>query len=88
MMNRWGGILLLLGAYFFVPMFVAKVPMGASWKSLFIAYGVWIALLAILGLTSTKTWGDAIGRPLIMALFFTVPAIALFVFCLEAAGIS
>ena len=87
MMNRWGGILLLLGAYLFVPVFVAKVPIGASWKSIFIAYGIWMVLLAIFGLTSTRSWREAIGLPLILAMFFTLPAIAIIAFFLKVVSI-
>ena len=87
MMNRWGGILLLLGAYFFVPVFVAKVPIGASWKSIFIAYGIWMVLLTLFGLTSTRSWREAVGMPLILAMFFTLPAIAIIAFFLKVASI-
>ena len=87
MTDRWGPILFFLGAYFVVPMFIAKAPMGASWKSILIAYGIWIALLAGFGLTSTRTWGEAIGWPLIMGMFLTIPAIVVIVLVLRAAGI-
>lgn len=88
MADRWGGILFFLGAYFFVPVFIAKVPMGASWKSIFIAYGIWFVLLAAFGLTTTRTWGEAIGWPLIMGMFFTLPAIVVIVLVLKATGIK
>ncbi|MDP9421312.1 MAG: hypothetical protein M3Q19_00495 [Pseudomonadota bacterium] len=87
MMNRWGGIALLLGSYFFVPVFVAKVPMGASWRCIFIAYGIWVALLTVFGLTSTKTWGEAAVWPLIVGMFFTIPFIVITVFFLNVAGV-
>jgi hypothetical protein len=87
MTDRWGEIVFFLGAYFVVPVLVAKVPMGASWRSILIAYGIWLALLAAFGLTSTRTWGEAIGWPLIMGMFFTLPAIVVIVLVLKAAGI-
>jgi hypothetical protein len=87
MTDRWVEVLFFLGAYFFVPVFVAKVPMGASWKSIFIAYGIWIALLAAFGLITARTWDEAIGWPLIMGMFFTLPAIVVIVLVLKATGI-
>jgi hypothetical protein len=87
MPDHWGSTLFVLSLYFFVPIFLAKMVLGASWNSVLIAYGIWIAVLLVFGLTSSGTWGEAIGWPLIFGLFLTIPAISILVLILRFASV-
>lgn len=87
MADDWGAILFLLALYFFVPIFLAKVVLGARWKSILIAYGIWFAGLLVFGMTSSGTLGEALGWPLILGMFLTIPALPVLVLMLRIAGI-
>lgn len=86
-MKDWTGTFFILCLYLFIPIFLAKVPIGASWKAILIAYGVWIGLLLAFGFSSSKTIGEALGWPMILGMFFTIPAIPAIVFLLRLWGV-
>lgn len=69
-------ILFALSLYFLLPTFVAKALMRVSWNALFKAYGVWLGMLMLIGITSGGTLDEAVGWPMLLALFLTTPAIA------------
>ena len=72
-MNDQLQTLLALGAlYLLAPVVIARGFMNASWRATLVtvAYGG----LLTWGMLSTGTRGEAIGWPMIMALFFTIPA--------------
>ena len=82
-----GGVLYFLGLYFAVPIFLAKVVLGASSYSILVAYAVWLGMLLLWGFSSTSTLGEAIGWPMIMGMFLTIPALPAIVLGLRLAGI-
>jgi hypothetical protein len=87
MSDAWASTLFFLGLWFFVPVFLAKVVLRGSWRQVGIAYGVWVIMLALFGLTNGATWAEAIGWPLIMGMFLTIPAIAVIVIVLRVAQV-
>jgi hypothetical protein len=87
MMDDWGTLLFMLGLYFFVPILLSKV-LGASWRRILIAYGIWIALLGVFGLTNARTLDEAIGWPLILGMFMTIPAIPVIALVLRLARVK
>ena len=88
---NWSGVvkdqlqtLLALGAmYLLPPIVIAKGLMHASWRATLICMAVWYGALLIWGILSTKTWGEAIGWPMIMGLFLTIPATPIIVLVLR-----
>ena len=76
--DNWLMLAGFLGFYFVAPIFLARVVVGADWGTIAIAYGVWLVLLgifALVNLASGIKLDEAIGWPMIMSLFFTIPAI-------------
>ena len=84
----WGGIAYFLSLYFVIPLLLGKVALGASWRAVCLAYAIWLALLFLWGMTNKGTLQERIGWPIIMGMFFTIPAIPAGVLLLrELAGI-
>ena len=76
--------------YFVVPVFLAKVVVRADWGTIAIAYGIWIAVLgifALLNLGSGIKLDEAVGWPMIMSVFFTIPAIPVLALLMRWAGV-
>ena len=82
-----GGVLFFLGLYFAVPIFLAKVVLGASFYAIVIAYALWFRALLLWGFSSTSTLDEAIGWPIIMGMFLTIPTLPVIVLGLRLAGI-
>ena len=81
-----GGVVYALCLWFVIPIFLAKVALGASWQAVAMAYMIWFGTLLSWGMLGTRTWGEAVGWPAIMALFFTIPAIPVIILVLKAFG--
>jgi len=82
-----GSVVFLLCLYFVVPIFLGKVVLGASAQAILIAYGIWFGGLLLWGFSATTNVGEAIGWPLIMGMFLTIPAIPVIVGALRMAGL-
>jgi hypothetical protein len=82
-----GGVLFLLGLYFAAPIFLAKVVLGASFHAILVAYGLWFGALLLWGFSSTSTFEEAVGWPIIMGMFLTIPALPVVLIGLRFAGI-
>jgi hypothetical protein len=82
-----GGLLYLLFLYFVVPIFIARVVLGASVEAILISYALWFGALLLWGFGSTTTLGEALGWPLIMGMFLTIPALPAIVVFLKLAGV-
>jgi hypothetical protein len=73
-----GGILYALGAWVLVPVLIAKLILRASWWTVMVAYGIWLALLAVVALSfllGGASFDEALGWPAILSMFLTVLAI-------------
>jgi hypothetical protein len=82
-----GGVLYFLGLYFAVPILLAKVVLGASFYAILVAYAVWFGMLLLWGFSSTSTLEEAVGWPIIMGMFLTIPALPVVLIGLKFAGI-
>lgn len=82
------GLLFALCLYFAVPIFLAKVVIGASLSAILLAYAIWFGALLLWGFSSAKTVGEAIGWPMIMGMFLTIPTLPIVVVGLRIAGIE
>ena len=80
-----GPVFFLLCLYFFVPILLAKVVLRASWRATGIAYAIWFVMLALFGLSAlpSATVDEAVGWPIIMGMFLTIPAIFAIVIVLK-----
>lgn len=87
-MDRWGGYLYAVSLWVFVPVFIAKVIVRASWLMILVAYGIWVLLLAVFALTliPAGTVDEALGWPMILSFFLTIPAITLIALVLKIRG--
>ncbi len=85
MPDALGGVLFLLCLYFVVPILLAKFVLRASWRVVGIAYAIWFGLLALWGLSilGSGTVDEAVGWPIIMGMFLTIPAIFVIVLVLK-----
>jgi multidrug transporter EmrE-like cation transporter len=75
--------LFVLSLYFFVPILLAKLLLGASWREVGMAYGVWTAGLFVFGVSQSKDWGERLGWPMIIGMFLSIPAIPILVHVLR-----
>lgn len=70
------GGLVLLSAYVLVPVALAWLIVRADFRTIAIAYGIWIGFLVIaFGLLSGTSFSEGIGWSLIIAMFYTTPVI-------------
>lgn len=83
-----GGILYSLCLWVFVPILIAKLIVRASWRMIAVAYGIWLLMLALFGLTilPSGTVGEAIGWPMILSMFLTIPVITVITLILKIRG--
>ena len=87
MSDRLASALWMPSLYLFVPILIANVPMGATWRSIAVAYGLWLGGLFLAGLMASRSLGKAIGWPMIFGMFLTIPAIPLIVYLLKLKGV-
>jgi hypothetical protein len=66
-----GLTLFFLGAYIIVPVFIAKVFCGASWRAIGIAYATYVGLMLLGVVGSLPDAGETAGMMIILALFLT-----------------
>ena len=84
-----GAIAYFLSLYFFIPILLSNAALGASWKAVGLAYAFWFGLLFMWGASSKGTKDERIGWPIVMGMFFTIPAILVIVLLLrELAGVD
>ena len=81
------GLVGILCCYFVIPLLITKVWMGASWKCIGVAYAAWAGILLMAGLAMGNTVGEKFGWPMIMAMFFTIPALPIIVAILKRQGL-
>ena len=82
----WGGIAYILSLYFFIPLLLSKLALGASWRAIGLAYAIWFGLLFLWGASNKGTVAEKIGWPIIMGIFLTIPAILIGVLLLREVG--
>ena len=75
-----------LSIFFFIPIFMTVVGLGASWTLALTVHGSWLALLFICGLLIKGTSGEKVAWPLIFGMFFTIPLTCAVVFLLMTIG--
>lgn len=81
--------LYFLGLYALIPIALARL-FGARWRQVFVAYGIWFALLALFALSTRgagHSWDESIGWPIIMGMFLTIPAIPILTTAIKATGL-
>lgn len=69
--------------YFIVPALIGKLICRGSWMQILQAYGIWLVILVVLGLTLAGRFSEGFSWSLILALFTTVFAIPIFVLLLK-----
>jgi hypothetical protein len=83
-------IIFFAGAWFIAPIFIGRVFIGADWKSVGIAYAIWIALLVAFGLMTLlggSSSGEAFTWPLIYSMFLTILAVPILLMILRWTGL-
>lgn len=75
MSGKIGSIVFMLFLYFGVPIFLAKIVVGAGWIQILIAYGIFYALLFLVLVPGSPNRTEGIGWMFIMAMFLTIPAV-------------
>ncbi len=82
-----GGAIFFLCLYFGVPIFIAKVLVGATWHAVLVAYAIWFGTLLFWGLGSAKNLDEGIGWAIIMGMFLTIIALPVIVGALKLIGV-
>lgn len=69
----------LLAAYVLVPVLISLVLIRGKWSEILKAYGIWIALLGLIGFMQGGAHGEGYGWAIIIAMFSTFIAIPVLV---------
>jgi hypothetical protein len=76
-------MLFFAALYFGIPILISLLLLRAGWYDIARAYAIWFGILLVFGLLSGNTWGEALGWPLILGMFLTIPAVPLIILVLK-----
>lgn len=80
------GLVAVIAFVLIIPLGIARAVVKASWKQCLAALGVLWVLLLWFGLASSGSWGERLGWPLILSLFFSIPLVPFFAWILKPRG--
>ena len=75
-------ILAFAALMFGVPILISRLLLRASWRAIAHAYAIWFGFLLAIGAIEA-----ALGWALILAIFFTIPAVPIVILLLKLASI-
>ena len=80
------GAIFILSLYLFVPVLLARFVLRAEWRQIVRAYLIWVGCLLVFRLLGGNTIDEGMSWALIIAMFATIPVIAVLSLTLKLTG--